>query len=113
MATILIVDDEAPILDFLTELVSGAGHTVLGAMNGSDALLLAQQYHPELIISDVMMPVMDGFAFVKALRSDPTLVQTNVMLVSAASFPIQSFIGTATSFASKPLDLNLIESMLP
>jgi CheY-like chemotaxis protein len=111
MATVLVVDDEWPIVDLLRDLVIDAGHTPITAANGLEALHLAQQHRPALIISDVMMPYMDGYALLQALRSDATLAHTMVILISAAvdrsQVPSQ-----ADAFVPKPLDLDVIEGFL-
>ncbi|MCS6828908.1 MAG: response regulator [Caldilinea sp.] len=71
MATILVVDDHEANRYLERTLLEAAGHRVLTAANGAEALSLARQTHPDLIISDVLMPVMDGFALRRAcLRED-------------------------------------------
>ncbi len=83
MASILVLDDR-PVERELLELVLGsAGHTVLQAANGEDALALAHAEHPDLIIADVLMPGMDGYEFVRALREDPDTAATRVILCTA------------------------------
>jgi CheY-like chemotaxis protein len=111
MATVLIVDDEQPIVDLLCELVTDAGHTAMSANNGLDALHLAQQHHPALIISDLMMPVLDGNGLLQALQHDPVLAHTMVILISAAANRSQ-IPANATAFVAKPLDLDMIEAFL-
>lgn len=113
MATVLVVDDEDSIVDLLAEVISDAGHTALTATNGFDALELARSHHPTLVISDVMMPLMDGYTLVKALHADPALADTMVILMSAGFKQEQSHLGTSMAFIPKPLDLNMIEHLLP
>lgn len=112
MATIVVVDDEHFIVDLLIEVVTDAGHTPIAASNGRDALALAQQHKPALIISDVRMPIMDGIALLHALRADPHIAHTPLLLISAhvsrPAFPLD----TLTTFAPKPLDLDIIEHAL-
>jgi CheY-like chemotaxis protein len=81
---ILVVEDEAPIAELLVELIEDYGYEALRAKNGAEGLKLARRYHPALIISDVMMPVMDGYELLRAIRSEPDLAETMVVLVSAA-----------------------------
>jgi CheY-like chemotaxis protein len=59
---ILIVDDNGENLHYLRVLLQGGGYSVMAAENGADALKLAIQDPPALIISDILMPVMDGFS---------------------------------------------------
>ena len=114
MALVLIVDDEAPIADLLTELLEEYGHTVLQAENGVDALQLACQHHPALIITDVMMPIMDGHELLKAVRTDPELCATAVVLISAGAtcFQATANILQANACLRKPFELSAVEDML-
>ena len=73
MSTILVVDDRSTNRQLLVTLLGYSGHTLLEAVNGVEALALAQAEHPDLVITDILMPVMDGFEFVQALRADSTL----------------------------------------
>ena len=72
LATILIVDDRPANRRFLVTLLGPQGHRLVEAANGLDALAAAQAEPPDLVITDVLMPVMDGYEFVKRLRLDPT-----------------------------------------
>jgi two-component system cell cycle sensor histidine kinase/response regulator CckA len=69
-ATILVVDDEEPLRDFLALLLQDLGHRVLQAINGREALELARAEHPDLVISDVMMPVMGGVELSHQLKDN-------------------------------------------
>jgi CheY-like chemotaxis protein len=111
MATVLIVDDECAIVDLLCELVIDAGHLPVAAYNGREALSLAQLQHPALIISEVMMPVMDGYALLQALQTTPALAHTMVILISAAVHVTQ-IPRNAAAFVAKPLDLALLDGFL-
>ena len=66
---ILIVDDEEPIIDMLATFVADLGYTPLVAQNGQQALDLARDCGPALIITDLMMPVMNGADLIVALRA--------------------------------------------
>lgn len=84
MATILIVDDRADNRQSLAALVSGKGHRVIEADDGAQALALARARPPDLVITDGLMPVMDGFEMLRRLRSDPHLAHTRVIFYTAA-----------------------------
>jgi PAS domain S-box-containing protein len=73
MTRVLIVDDNPDSLYLLRVLLRGHGHAVDEAANGVDALVLARQAPPDLVISDLMMPVMDGYTLLRAWRADPAL----------------------------------------
>jgi diguanylate cyclase (GGDEF)-like protein/PAS domain S-box-containing protein len=83
MATILIVDDRASNRQFLTTLLGRGGHRLLEAANGADALDLVRAERPHLVITDILMPNMDGYEFVQHLRSDPELAATPVIFLTA------------------------------
>ena len=83
MATILVVDDNAINRKLLVALLSSDGHLTLQASDGADGLAVARQHRPQLIISDILMPSMDGYAFVRALRREPQLRGTPVIFYTA------------------------------
>jgi len=113
MATVLIVDDDPAIRQLLCDLAEEFGHVVLSASNGVAALKLARAARPQLILSDVMMPGLDGYGLVHALRTDPALAQTPVFLMSAAFANSRTIRETeATGFIAKPFDLVQIEQLL-
>jgi len=70
---IVIADDKADARYLLESLLVGHGHTTWAATNGQEALDLVRAHAPELIISDILMPVMDGFQFCREIRTDPAL----------------------------------------
>jgi len=68
MALILIVDDDAHIQLALRQIVESAGHRVIEAGNGQDAIDLFAEFHPDLVITDVFMPHTDGIETIRAIR---------------------------------------------
>ncbi len=76
MTRVLIVDDEPESRTRLRSLLQAHGHAVTEATNGLDALEHARQQPPDLVISDILMPQMDGFALCRASRTDPALART-------------------------------------
>jgi PAS domain S-box-containing protein len=85
MANILIVEDHAISRQMLRNLLAYKGHGVLEAVDGIEALALAHTKRPDLIITDVVMPTMDGLEFVRRLRADAVLASTPVIFYTAAS----------------------------
>jgi CheY-like chemotaxis protein len=83
VATILVVDDEFGIGELLEALLQDDGHRVLTAMNGRHALDQIAEARPDLVISDLMMPVMDGAALLRALRDHPELRDVPFLLMCA------------------------------
>ena len=83
MSTILIVDDVQANRDVLVTLLVHEGHTVIEAADGDEGLRLTRGQHPDLVISDVLMPVMDGYEFVRQLRLDVETAATPVVFYTA------------------------------
>ncbi len=84
MAKILFIEDDPLILKIYSTRLSADGHEVLTAGNGEEGVQVAQQSMPQLIVLDIMMPKMDGFAVLKELRGNaafqavPILVYSNL-----------------------------------
>lgn len=79
---VLVVDDNADMRDYVYRLLAGP-FTVLTAANGEEALSIAQAELPDLVLTDIMMPVLDGFGLLQALRSDPATRTIPVIFLSA------------------------------
>ena len=82
---ILAVDDENDALLILKTSLGGEGYNVITATNGYDALALAQEEKPDLIILDLLMPEMDGFEVLQELKSSDTTGEIPVIVVSGVS----------------------------
>src|SRR3989304_4021916 len=83
MATIMIVDDYPPNRELFVTLLGYAGHNILEASNGVEALEVAQTEDLDLIITDILMPVLDGFTFVRRLRANPFMANVPVIFQTA------------------------------
>jgi CheY-like chemotaxis protein len=83
MVTVLLVDDDANALDALKELVGLEGYRVTTAVDGSDALRRALADPPDVVISDCMMPHMDGLTLMREMRRIRILAHVPLVLVSA------------------------------
>jgi twitching motility two-component system response regulator PilH len=83
MATILIVDDVPTDRELLNRTVLAMGHRTLMAENGQQALTAAKTNRPSLILLDVVMPQMDGFAACRALKKDPDTSSIPIVLVTS------------------------------
>jgi CheY-like chemotaxis protein len=81
--TVLVVDDEIAILDFLGEALRWEGYQVLTAADG-DALRLARTFHPNVILLDLLMPGMDGREISRRLRADATTADIPIIVMSAS-----------------------------
>src|SRR4026209_2204512 len=83
MAKILIVDDRALNRQFLTALLGYAGHQLSEAADGAEALVKIRAEHPDLVITDLLMPTMDGFQLVQQMRREPDIAATDVIFYTA------------------------------
>ncbi|UUS34673.1 SpoIIE family protein phosphatase [Streptomyces changanensis] len=82
-ARVLIADDNADMREYLTRILGGAGHHVEAVGDGRAALDAVRAHAPDLVVSDVMMPVLDGLSLVRELRADPRTAAVPVLLLSA------------------------------
>lgn len=101
---VLVVDDDADMRLYLTACLRGFGLpdlTVTEAVNGREALLLARALHPALIISDVVMPGLDGPALCDALKADAATAAIPFLLISGET---RSPPRTADGFLAKPFN---------
>lgn len=111
LAKVLLVEDEASLLELLSEIVRELGHTVFKAINGQQALERIEQDHPDLVISDVMMPVMNGYMLLQQINLRPEWHKIRTILVSAA--PIDpNHEPPADAYVSKPYNLDLMENLI-
>src|ERR1700730_17749093 len=83
MAKILIIDDRALNRQYLSTLLSYQRHCSLETRDGAEGLRVAREERPDLIISDVLMPTMDGYEFVRQLREDPEICGIPVVFSTA------------------------------
>jgi PAS domain S-box-containing protein len=83
MATILVVDDQPVNREFLSTLLGYAGHRLVEAADGAEALEKAQAERPDLVIADILMPNMDGVEFTQLLRASAELPQVPVIFYTA------------------------------
>lgn len=81
--TILIVDDQPFFVTLQQNLLKQQGYRVLAATNGAEGLARAKQYKPDLILLDIEMPGMDGFAVCEKLKQDEELKQIPVIILTA------------------------------
>ncbi len=79
---ILVVDDEPDLRFLLRRVFEAAGHAVSEAGNGADALTSVRRSPPDLVVTDMMMPVMGGVELIRRLRSDPTMRDIPIVAVS-------------------------------
>ena len=83
MSRVLIVDDSETIVTFLRMVLESEHYEVDSASNGTDGLAKAHQSLPDVVVTDSIMPGMDGFAFLHALRADPATEAVPVIMLTS------------------------------
>jgi two-component system cell cycle sensor histidine kinase/response regulator CckA len=83
MATVLVVDDSAVSHEIARKTLNHGGHRVIEAWDGRQAVILAQDNHPDLVLTDVLMPDMDGYQLAQALRGNPDTAGIPVLFYTA------------------------------
>ena len=104
-AKILVVEDDDDIRDSLKELLEEEGYQVDTAANGEQALNRLRGEAPQLILLDLMMPVMDGWEFRRHQKADPEMSQVPVIVLSALDQGRAAGLDPA-AFLKKPLDFD-------
>jgi CheY-like chemotaxis protein len=106
-ATILIVEDNELNLELATDLLTVAGYTIRQARTGEEGLRLARAAPPNLILMDLRMPGIDGFAALRSLRADPKTALIPVVALTAQAMNGDEAAVLAAGFQgyiSKPID---------
>ncbi len=107
MASILAVDDSASMRQMVAFALKNAGHDVVEAVDGEDALALAKNKNVNLVITDVNMPKMDGITLIRELRTLPAYKFTPILMLTTESAPEKKQQGKeagATGWLVKPFN---------
>ena len=109
MATkILVVDDNPDIVFSVKASLEDAGHNynVIGANSGKECLKILKKLRPDLVLLDIMMPEMDGWAVAAAIKSDPKLKGIPIIFLTAKTDDLSKGMGslTAADYIEKPFD---------
>jgi signal transduction histidine kinase/DNA-binding response OmpR family regulator len=110
--TVLVVDDDPAVRDMLKRYLSKEGFHVVTASSGPEGLRLAKEAHPQAITLDVMMPGMDGWAVLSALKADATLADIAVVMLSIVDEKNLGFALGASDYLTKPLDRERLRNIL-
>ncbi|MBV9386807.1 MAG: response regulator transcription factor [Chroococcidiopsidaceae cyanobacterium CP_BM_ER_R8_30] len=118
-ARLLLVDDEPGLREAVKDYLQESGFAVQVASNAREGWELMQQNTPDLVISDIMMPVVDGYQFLKQLREDPRFKALPVVLLTAkgmTSDRIQGYQARCDAYLPKPFDpdelVAIVENLL-
>ena len=119
-ARILIIEDNPANMELVRYLIESAGHTAVVAADGSEGLEVARGTRPDLVITDLRMPVMDGFEFLRRFRMDPLFGDTAVVAVTASSMAgdrDKTLAAGFTGYIPKPIEpetfVQAVDDFLP
>lgn len=105
MPLIVLMEDDAATRMLVASVLKKDGYDVLSSDNGADGLALVREHKPDLVISDIQMPVMDGFAMLQALRADLAIAEVPVILLTSLQERAHMRIGMtsgADDYITKP-----------
>jgi two-component system chemotaxis response regulator CheY len=104
---LLLVDDDPDTREGLAELLEERGYAVCKAPNGQDALTAMQRELPDLVVLDLLMPVMNGWEFCEAKHEDPVVAQIPVIAMSGAvsKDPTSPYFIAVDESVAKPVDV--------
>ncbi|MBT6156321.1 MAG: response regulator transcription factor [Planctomycetaceae bacterium] len=106
--TILIIEDEPSLVDILTYNLSKEGLEVIVATDGQEGLRLARSALPDLVVLDLMLPIVDGLDVCRQLRSNPKTQRIRILMLTAKSEEVDEIVGFsmgADDYVSKPFKL--------
>ena len=107
MKRLLIVDDELAIIEALQDILSVEGYDVATAFNGAEGLHRMAEAKPDLVLLDLMMPVMDGREMLRRMREDSGLRDIPVVVMSAGRISDEERRSSAR-FLAKPFELDVL-----
>jgi CheY-like chemotaxis protein len=110
--SVLVIDDEPDVLDLLNRTLLKEGLQVVTASNGEEGLRLARELHPDVITLDVLMPGMDGWAVLAALKGDEATADIPVIMVTIVDDEHVGYALGASAYLTKPLDRDRLLSVL-
>ena len=108
MAKILIVEDDLTTNDLLSDYLTDAGHTIVSAYDGLEALNCFQQESIELIILDIMLPNIDGIQILKEIRKTSNIPVLMLTALNDERTQIASFDSLADDYITKPFSMVLL-----
>jgi signal transduction histidine kinase/CheY-like chemotaxis protein len=110
--TVLAIDDNPDALDLISRSLSKEGYRVIMATSGESGLVLARAHKPDIITLDVMMPQMNGWQVLAAIKADPSLAMTPVVLLSVVENNEIAMALGATDCLTKPIDWTKLQICL-
>jgi CheY-like chemotaxis protein len=112
---VLIVEDTEDNRQMLTRLLQMSGYRVVEATNGKEAVEIAAREHPEIILMDLSLPMIDGLAATRRIRSLPEMKNVPIIAVSAhdtADFHNEALAAGCDAYITKPIDYPELEEVI-
>ena len=109
--TVLVVEDERPVRELLAASLEASGLRVLQAFHGRHALEVVARERPDLIVSDVMMPLVGGVELCQSLKANPETADIPIVLMSAAGVAAGAA-ASANAVVAKPFDLDVMDALV-
>jgi hypothetical protein len=110
--TVLVIDDDAVARDLVARFLEKEGLRVIVAVDGASGLAAAREHHPDVITLDVMMPGLDGWAVLTALKADAATAEIPVVMLSVVDEKNLGFALGASEFLTKPIDRDRLGRVL-
>jgi DNA-binding response OmpR family regulator len=113
--TVLVVDDEKDLVDLITYNLQRNGYDVLCALNGTEALELAQKHVPDLVLLDLMLPGIDGTEVARRLKADARTAQVPIIMLTAKGEETDVVVGLtlgADDYVTKPFSMKILLARL-
>ncbi|MCH8921749.1 MAG: response regulator, partial [Planctomycetes bacterium] len=110
--TILVIDDEATVRDLMTRFLSKEGFQIVTAASGEEGLRMAKQINPAAITLDTVMPGIDGWGVLAALKADAATAHIPVVMVTMVDDQGQGFALGAADYLTKPVDWERLSTVL-
>ncbi|MEO8609650.1 MAG: response regulator [Chloroflexota bacterium] len=111
-STVLVIDDDPAVRELVTRFLSKEGFNVKTATTGDEGIKLARTLKPDVITLDVMMPGMDGWAVLGALKADPQLAEIPVVMMTIVSDQNMGYALGASDYLTKPIDRDKLVGVL-
>lgn len=114
MSKVLLVDDQRSIVRLL-QFALEKEHEVLCAYDGEEAMRLVEQHHPDVVILDVVMPVLDGYRVLHRIKSNPETVGITVIMLTIKDQPDDMMLGFtvgADYYIPKPFNCNDVATLI-
>jgi GAF domain-containing protein/CheY-like chemotaxis protein len=112
VGTVLVIDDEAAVRDLMQRFLGKEGFRVVAAAGGEEGLRRARELRPDAITLDVMMPGMDGWAVLSALKADPAVAEIPVIMLTIVDDRNLGYALGASDYLTKPIDRERLVTVL-